>query len=560
MSAAELLPATPGAALAALWARLRLVVVDVETLVDPDRRHRLIEVAVVTCRAGGVKSSWSARANPGHPVDDHTRLIHGITTDALADEPEFAAIEPELTRRLRGIDGEHVVLVAHNARTDVGVLRHEYKLLGVELPELAVLDTMALPRALGVRPTGKGLDHLVRELALTNPKAHSAPGDARATAEAVIALLERAAEQGWNDFEALRTHAMGRRAGTTTTIRGRGRQRLADDADEFADEPELPEEHTEAHGLVLTSTDPTDVADWQAALAECAHLRCPYVADRVAVADVPASIVLAAVEAELSALLAPPVDGDTGGAWWPDVPAVATLVGTLEPLLAALPDRRAALAWHDAWLPRLGRLGRCDRDDRDGTPCPSCRRGEPCPLDLWQRFLAPAALGAPANGGVKGVVKSFLHTTGKDTGRGVLSTWLKDGRRLLAEATAWVVHARHRAAGQDVSAQSFARLAWKAGCREPRLAAAYANLLATPGDEAALRRAVEICDEALLSRGGSTFDGWTELGAKRAQLLGRLERRRVRHSGELDEDGNPIPARRHHPGAPQRSRPRRFAL
>lgn len=558
MSAADLAPATPGAALTALWAQLRLVVVDTETLVGSDRRHRLIEVAVVTCRNGAAKSTWSARANPGEPVDDATRRIHGITTDELADEPGFDAIAPELTRRLRGLDDETVVLVAHKATSDVGVLRHEYKLTGGELPDLPVLDTIALRKALGVRTAGDGLDHLLRELGLTNPKAHSALGDARATAQAVVALLERAAAQGWNDFEALRTHAMARRAGTTTTIRGRGRQRPEDDAEEFDDEPELPEEHTQAHGLVLTSTASADVADWQTALAECAQLRCPYAADRVAVADVPTAIVRGAVEAELAALLAPPADGD-GGAWWPDVPAVATLLGTLEPLLAGLPDRSAALAWHDAWLSRLGHLGRCDRDDRDGTPCPSCRRGEPCPLDLWQRYLAPAALGG-GNSGVKGVVKSFLHLNGTNTGSGVVTTWLKAGRRQLAEATAWVVHERHRAAGQEVAAQTFAHLAWKAGCREPRLVAAYANLLAAPGDETALRRAADVCDEALLSRDGSTFDGWAELGAKRGQLLGRLERRRLRPSGELDEDGNPVPVRRHHPEEPRRTRPRRFAL
>lgn len=120
-------------------------------------------------------------------------------------------------------------------------------------------------------------------------------------------------------------------------------------------------------------------------------------------------------------------------------------------------------------------------------------------------------------------------------------------------------HERHRAGGQEAAAQTFTHLAWKAGCREPRLAA-YANLLAAPGDETALRRAADVCDEALLSRDRSTFDGWTELGAKRAQLLGRLERRRLRPSGELDEDGNPVPVRRHHPETPRRTRPRRFGL
>jgi hypothetical protein len=67
-------------------------------------------------------------------------------------------------------------------------------------------------------------------------------------------------------------------------------------------------------------------------------------------------------------------------------------------------------------------------------------------------------------------------------------------------------------------------------------------------------------DEALLSRSGSTFDGWAELGAERGQLLDRLQRRRLRPSGELDDDGNPVPVRRHDPEMSRRTRPRRFAL
>jgi hypothetical protein len=109
-------------------------------------------------------------------------------------------------------------------------------------------------------------------------------------------------------------------------------------------------------------------------------------------------------------------------------------------------------------------------------------------------------------------------------------------------------------------AQSFARLAYLAGTREPQLVAAYATRLAAAGGETDLRRAIDVCDEALLSRGGSTFEGWAELGAKRAQLLGRLERLRARPTDQLDEDGNPIPVRRHHPEAPRRTRPRRFQV
>ena len=44
---------------------------------------------------------------------------------------------------------------------------------------------------------------------------------------------------------------------------------------------------------------------------------------------------------------------------------------------------------------------------------------------------------------------------------------------------------------------------------------------------------VEVCDETLLCRGGSTFEDWTEVSVKRAQLLRSLERQRVRLTDEL---------------------------
>jgi hypothetical protein len=89
--------------------------------------------------------------------------------------------------------------------------------------------------------------------------------------------------------------------------------------------------------------------------------------------------------------------------------------------------------------------------------------------------------------------------------------------------------------------------------------AAYVILVAAPGDESALQRSIDLCYEALLSRGGSTDEGWVALRAKRSQLAGRLAR--IRATAGIDEDGNTIFIRRHHPDDPRRSpRRRRFAL
>jgi DNA polymerase III epsilon subunit-like protein len=541
-------PATLAASVAALWAQLRLVVLDVETTAAEDGLH-VVEIAVVICRGGKPTSrTWVSRVNPGVPVNAKSQAVHGITDEDLADEPPFAAVAPELTRRLHGLDEENVVVVAHNAGFDVSVLRREYARLGQEMPDLLVLDTQVLPRHVGVRPASGRLPDLLAALGLSNPAAHTAARDAEATAEAVIALLERAAAGGHQDFDALHANAMRSRS-RTTAIRPAGRRRAFREDDDPDPEVDLPEAHTAAHAEVLTEEVPSAVAAWRDALTECAQLRCPYAADRVAVAAIDPDEVRTAAEAVLDRLL-------TGFDGPRDVPAIATIVSALAPLLAGLPGRPAALRWHDRWAARLDPLGRCDREGRSEVRCPDCRAGRPCPLDTWREHLAVAARGSTTPESRK----SFLRLSGVDLGRGVLTTWLGARRRLLAEAAAWLVYQEHRATGQLASAEMFARYAHVAGAREPRLVAAYANLLAAPGSVDALERAISTCDEAYLSRSGSTAEGWTQLAAKRGQLLGRLTRLRLRPSGELDDDGNPIPVRRHHPAEPRRTRALRFVV
>ena len=132
-----------------------------------------------------------------------------------------------------------------------------------------------------------------------------------------------------------------------------------------------------------------------------------------------------------------------------------------------------------------------------------CVPGAPARRDLPARCRAASLRNRGARGAERtGGRKPFLHLSGADTGRSALTTWLSKDRKLLGGA-----------AGQVFPAHSFACLVYKAGARVPGLMVAYVSLLATPGDEPDLRRAVNACEEALLSRGG-TLEGWTALGAK----------------------------------------------
>jgi len=537
---------SPARAAARLWAGLRLVVLDVETTYDRVTGHRIVSVAAVTCRNGGLRARVQTLVNPGVAISDKTRRIHGLTDEHVAGEQSFADVAPLFLPLLTPVDGEQLVLVAHNVHFDIPVLRAELERAGLQIPDVAVLDTMGqLPALAGVRPSGgKGLLALLDALGLTNAAHHDAMADAVATAEAVVKLLELAAVAGHDDFDVLLAEVSQGVTTRTCTASGPGGQ--------DRDEPPsvvLSEAHTAGHASLLAAApDAATLRTWEADVRECAELRCPYLAARVEASDAPVAVRLAVLHAVLDRCLTGP-DG-------PDVPAVATVLGALRALLTQLPalpgaagGRRAALAWQRRYEPALTAAGRCGRTDR----CPDCREGLPCPMDTWPDSLAVTALGDPVKAAL-----GFLRPTGKEAGTGVFSTWHLAGNRRVADAALWLVAEHWRTTGQVVRAGDVGRLGWQAGSRDPRIADAYAGQLGAGGRTVDLQAALNVCGAALLLAGDSSHDGWSRLRARHNQLAGRLARLTVPLSGTYDADGNPIPARRHHPTNPQRTRPTRF--
>ncbi|MGQ7296154.1 exonuclease domain-containing protein [Quadrisphaera sp. KR29] len=166
-------PGTPGFA-----------VLDLETTGLSPRTERVVEVAVVHVSPGGeLGAQWSTLVHPGRPTVGATH-VHGIRPADVRSAPRFADVVAPLVEVLAGR-----VLVAHNARFDVPFLRAELERAGVLMPEVAQLCTLAESR--------RHLPHLLRRkladccaaagVRLTG--AHSALGDARATAELLACYL-----------------------------------------------------------------------------------------------------------------------------------------------------------------------------------------------------------------------------------------------------------------------------------------------------------------------------------------------------------------------------------
>jgi hypothetical protein len=242
-----------------------------------------------------------------------------------------------------------------------------------------------------------------------------------------------------------------------------------------------------------------------------------------------------------------------------DRAGTATLLGSLaawmaEPPLTGRGQHRQALRSSAVALdgklgPVLDALGRCASIDR----CPSCRAGEPCPIDTWRLALAPAALGGPVDKRAAG----FFETSGREAGTGPYLEMRRSHPR-LADAALRLVHTHWRAKGQDAVADLLAYYAWRAGCRDPEIAEAHALALAAGGRNPDLEAGISVCQIALAERYDSTDEAWRSLAIRLTQFGGRQRRLEGLPSGQFDADGNPIPKRRHHPTAPRRSRAARF--
>jgi DNA polymerase III subunit epsilon len=101
--------------------------------------------------------------------------VHGITDAMLVGAPIFATLLPQIHSLL-----QDAVLVAHNARFDIGFLRHEWQLAGHTFPFLAVADTLALAQA-RYRFPHNSLGAIASELGVTPTALHRAMADVRTT-------------------------------------------------------------------------------------------------------------------------------------------------------------------------------------------------------------------------------------------------------------------------------------------------------------------------------------------------------------------------------------------
>ena len=186
-------------------AEVTFVVVDLETTGGSSRKDAITEVGAVKVRGGEVLGEFQTLVDPGGPVPPMITVLTGITDAMLVGAPTIGQVLPSFLE-FAGF-GPTTVLVAHNARFDVGFLRAAADQLTLPWPSPTIVDTVALGRAVVTKdeaPNHK-LATLAALFGASTAPDHRALHDARATVDVLHGLLGRLAPLGATHLEDLST-------------------------------------------------------------------------------------------------------------------------------------------------------------------------------------------------------------------------------------------------------------------------------------------------------------------------------------------------------------------
>jgi DNA polymerase-3 subunit epsilon len=161
---------SPGAPAAEIF----FTAIDTETTGFRPESDRVVEIGAVRFRGTGeVLAATNWLIHPGMAIPFYATEVHGITDEAVAGAPSFAAVWPDVEAFCRDS-----VVLAHNAAFDLGFLRAELARAGVMPPPWRAVDTLPLFRRWFPQSASHALEALRRELGLPEGTQHRAAADA----------------------------------------------------------------------------------------------------------------------------------------------------------------------------------------------------------------------------------------------------------------------------------------------------------------------------------------------------------------------------------------------
>ena len=178
----------------------RFAVVDIETSGLSTRRHRILQVAVVTLEHGCVVDEWVSLLKLSWPLQRvGPRKVHGLDRKMLRAAPPRRDVLAELARRL-----DDAVFTAHNVAFDWPFIARATAKAGITMATPRRLCTLRLSRRLDPdRTMSHRLGDVCERYGVVNARPHDAMYDARATAAILPHLLRAHGVQSAADLDPL---------------------------------------------------------------------------------------------------------------------------------------------------------------------------------------------------------------------------------------------------------------------------------------------------------------------------------------------------------------------
>lgn len=174
-------------------------VVDLETT-GTGRDAAITEIGASHVRAGEIVGEFQTLVDPQCPVPTEISALTGITPRMLRGAPALPSVLPAFLEFSHGC-----VLVAHNARFDMGFLQRGCDRLGHPWRPRQVLDTLALARRIIPRTEVRNytLGTLAAHVRADTAPTHRALEDVRATVDLLHYLIARVGNRGVTTLEDL---------------------------------------------------------------------------------------------------------------------------------------------------------------------------------------------------------------------------------------------------------------------------------------------------------------------------------------------------------------------
>ncbi|GIP36851.1 DNA polymerase III PolC-type [Paenibacillus sp. J31TS4] len=174
------------------------VVFDIETTGLSVTDNKIIELAGIKMKDNQVIDKFSYFVNPHETIPYNITQLTNITDEMVRDAPELEEVLPKFVEFC-----EDCVLVAHNARFDIGFIQHYCQQLGLETMNNPVLDTLEMARLLFPTMKNHRLNTLADKFKVSLENHHRAIDDSEALGGVLFAMIKEAAERGLETLDGL---------------------------------------------------------------------------------------------------------------------------------------------------------------------------------------------------------------------------------------------------------------------------------------------------------------------------------------------------------------------